>query len=516
MDFRWLLKKTAPIDELPNAQNQETISRELTENLDWLKQTFSYPDNKALTLREIYIPYFQQDGTLLFLDGATDTKSLENHVLEPLRSQTNSTVASNGSRPLISLLKRVLTSASGTEINERKKLLNDLLLGKSILLVNGQACALSIDTAGFQTRSISEPTNENVIKGPKEAFVESASVNRSLIRKQIKDHRLMTESVSIGEKTIIEVDIVYLKGVASPELVNDVKKRLQGINSDLVQSLSILEQFMELRSYSLIPSALLTERPDRACSFIHEGHIVLLMDNDPLAMVVPITFWSLFQTSEDMHLRWAYGNFIRLIRLFAMFVALLTPSIYIAVSTFHEEMLPTDLLLAIAATRERVPFPALIEVLIMETTFELVREAGIRIPKTIGPTIGIVGALILGQAAVEANIISPILVIVVALTGLSSFAIPEISFNFSVRITRFFILLTASFMGFYGIAVALTIILAYLASFESYGVPFLSPLAPHYRSSKDLVFRPPVWKQWLRPFNLRSQDKVRSNKPEGN
>jgi spore germination protein KA len=515
MNFRWLLKKSTATEEQPIAQDPIELSGNLHENLEWLKNTFSYPENKALTLREIYIPYFKQDGTLLYLDGATDRKSVEQHILEPLISQANIAEEPSEDSSLVSLLKKVLTSASGSIITERKKILNNLLQGSTILLVDGQACALSVDTAGFETRSISEPTNENVIKGPKEAFVESAAINRSLIRKQIKDYRLMTESVFIGEKTLKEIDVVYLKGVANPELVKEVKQRLQGINSDLVQSLSILEQFVELRSYSMIPSALLTERPDRACSFIHEGHIVLLMDNDPLAMVVPITFFSLFQTSEDMHLRWAYGNFIRLIRLFAMIVALLTPSIYIAISTFHEEMLPTDLLLAIAATRERVPFPALVEVLIMETTFELVREAGIRIPKTIGPTIGIVGALILGQAAVEANIISPILVIVVALTGLSSFAIPEISFNFTVRITRFFILLAASFMGFYGIAIALTFILAYLASFESFGVPFFSPLAPHYRSSKDLVFRPPVKKQWLRPFNLRTRDKVRNNKPEG-
>jgi spore germination protein KA len=224
----------------------------------------------------------------------------------------------------------------------------------------------------------------------------------------------------------------------------------------------------------------------------------------------------MFQTAEDYYLRWPYGNFVRLVRLLAVFVALMAPSIYIAVSNFHEEMIQTDLLLAIASTRERVPFPALIEVLIMEVAFELVREAGVRIPTVIGPTIGIVGALILGNAAVDANIVSPILVIIVALTGLSSFAIPEISFNFGIRIMRFIVLIAAAAMGFYGIALFLAGFLAYLVSLKSFDVPFLSPLAPYTRSSKDLLIRPPVFKMWLRPFNVSPQLKKRGNKPEGN
>jgi spore germination protein KA len=247
-----------------------------------------------------------------------------------------------------------------------------------------------------------------------------------------------------------------------------------------------------------------------------EGHIVLLMNNSPTSIITPVTFWSLFHAGEDQYLRWPEGNFLRVLRLLAIFVALFTPSIYVAVSNFHVEMLPTDLMLAIAATRERVPFSSILEVIFMEITFEILRESAVRVPSVVGPSIGIVGTLILGTAAVDANLVSPILVVIVAITGLSSFTIPGVSLNFAVRLLRFCMLLSAVMIGFYGIALFLAFLLAYLVSLKSFGVPFLSPMAPHQPSSKDMILRPPSWKQWLRPFSVSPKDKVRTKKPEGN
>lgn len=508
MDIRWFLhKKTSPALHPPSDDSR--LTEDMTANINEVMAAFSYPDNIALTVREVYIPFCSREGALLFVEGAADIKKLEERVLGPLMAQTGMKPAPE-QRILSELQKKVITASAGKKVRQLSEIIHDLLHGYTILVVQGESEALSLETPGFESRAVTEPEIENVLKGPKEAFIESAAANRSLIRKLLKDSQLMTEVITIGEKSNRDVYVLYIKDIADPVLVQKVKDKLSGVKSDLAQSLSILEQFIEERSYSLIPTALLTERPDRTCAFLREGHVVLLMDNSPMALIAPVTFWSLFQTSEDMHLRWAYGNFIRLVRLVAIFVALMTPSVYLAVSTYHEEMLPTDLLLAIAATRERVPFPAFVEVFLMELSFELVREAGIRIPKAIGPTVGIVGALILGQAAVEANIISPILVIIVAITGLSSFAVPEVSFNFAVRIMRFFMLVTANFMGVFGIAIVLTGMITYMASFKSFGVPFLSPLSPHYGSSKDMIARPPVWKQWVRPLNLHPLDRVRS------
>ncbi|GGA87588.1 hypothetical protein GCM10008025_32970 [Ornithinibacillus halotolerans] len=292
----------------------------------------------------------------------------------------------------------------------------------------------------------------------------------------------------------------------SDKLLNNIRNRLKSLDVDAIQNLGLLEQQIEVRKYSIFPTILYTERPDRASSFIEDGHIVLLMDNSPASLVLPATFWSFYHNSEDHYLRFPYGNFTRILRFLALFTTLFTSAMYVAVVTFHSEMIPPDLLLAIAATREKVPFPAAIEVFIMEIAFELIREAGLRVPSPIGPTIGIVGPLILGQAAVQANIVSPIVVIIVALGGLSSFAIGDISLNFSIRISRFLLLLSASLFGLYGISAFFTAGMFYLVSIKSFGVPYLSPMTPSYVSSGDTVFRKLLKHVVFRPGYLKPKD----------
>ncbi|TVY07803.1 spore germination protein [Paenibacillus cremeus] len=509
-----LLRQSAASKQPSGIPVQQRLGDHLESNVGFFKEAFSYPANNSLKIRELFIPVLELEAVILYIEGAVDTQKIQKHIIDPLLDP--SLILTSDEDITKSLLKGTLTTSDGYQILDIQACLNDLLNGNTLILFEGLSDALSIYTQGFEKRAISSPKTENVLIGPKESFVESAFTNRSLIRKHIKDVNLMFETILIDERAKNQISIVYLKDVAGPDLIDKVKKRVAQIGKSSVQTLSILAQHIEERPYSVIPTTIMTERPDRACSFILEGHVAILMENSPYALVVPVTFWALFQTAEDIYTRWAYGNFIRIVRLLAIFIALLLPSLYVAVSTFHEEMIQTDLLLAIGATRERVPFPALVEVLIMEVAFELIREAGIRIPTMMGPTIGIVGALILGQAAVDANIISPILVIIVALTGLSSFAIAEINFNFGVRILRFLVLFISSLLGFFGIALFLSALLAYMVSLKSFGVPFLSPLAPFNRSSNDMIYRSPVWKMWLRPTNQEPLDKVRGNKPEGN
>jgi len=325
------------------------------------------------------------------------------------------------------------------KVHELDLTILDVLNGNTILLIDGCDNGLSIDTVGFKHRNVERSQNETIIKGPQEAFTESGSVNRSLIRKQLRSPDLITEFITIGETSKCLISVLYLKNVVNPDLLNKVKNRINDLSNkvDGIEDTSILEQYLEERPYSPIPTILFTERPDRASAFIKEGHIVILTDHSPNCIIAPVTFWSFFHSGSDMYDRWIYGNFNRTIRMIAFIVSLLTPSIYLAITNFHPGSIPVDLLLSIAATREIVPFPAYIEVLIMEISFELVREAGVRIPQPIGPTIGIVGALILGQAAVEANIVSPILVIIVAITGIGSFALPDNNASYAIRIGRF-------------------------------------------------------------------------------
>ncbi|MGE5599565.1 MAG: spore germination protein, partial [Bacteroidota bacterium] len=360
-------------------------------------------------------------------------------------------------------------------------------------------------------RTIGMPLTENVVRGPQEGFVETLRANTAAIRRHLRAPSLVTELLTVGARNRADVAVMYLHDVANPKLVGEVKRRIEAVGRrvDFVNDSGTLEQLLEDHPRALVPQTLATERPDRCAAFLNEGHVVVLLATSPYALIIPTTFTMFIHTPEDYYLRWPYGTFVRVVRFFAGFVALLLPAFYVAVVNYHREMIPTDLLLAIAATRENVPFPALVEVIIMEGSFELIREAGVRIPSVIGPTIGIVGALILGQAAVAASIVSPILIIIVALTALSSFAVPNYSAAFSLRVLRFVFILLAAVLGFYGLAFGVMALSIHLVSLKSFGVPFMSPIAPYRRPNRDRIARPAVFAQRYRPWQLRPLDLIR-------
>ncbi|TDX48036.1 spore germination protein [Orenia marismortui] len=503
------LKRLFSSEDNSQGKTKDKLSNNLDKNLDKLKKSFSYPNNQDFKVRELYLENIEKKVVLILLKGMVDNDTIEQHIIHPLLED----IPIRKSKE-VDLVEEIITSKNATKLNYLGQVIDDILMGNTIILVEGYKQAISIATTKFSHRSVEKPTRESVLKGPNESFIESGDVNTSLIRKRLRDENLISEKIMVGKRSLSKVSMFYIKDIANPDLVERVRNRVKQIQSDGVLDVATLEQHIEERSYSLVPSVLYTQRPDRAVAFLQEGHIVLLMDSSPNCLIVPVTFWGLFHTSEDNYERWPYGNFIRLIRLVAFFITLLTPAVYIAVTNFHIEMIPTDLLFAIAATRERVPFPSVIEVLFMEVAFELLREAGIRIPTTIGPTIGIVGALILGNAAVEANLISPILVIVVALTGLASFTISDDSLNNMVRIMKFIFLGFSSLYGALGIVVVFICFLAYISYFKSFGTPFLAPMVPYYKSSNDLILRPPIWKQWLRPFYTDPEDDIRKKEPE--
>lgn len=496
-----------------NIDNSSYLDHEIfisyKQDKEYIEKIFFYPDNKDLIVREFCIKALNKNASIFFLNGMANEQIIINHILHPLMEDTAYEDCNDKKIENLIKVKKI------SRTNKIPQIVDDIIMGYTILMIDGYKEVFCLRTTSFEHRSVEKSTRENTMRGPQEAFVESKGINISLIRKRLRSEKLITENIMVGERSKNKVSIMYVSDLASPELVKEIKKRISEIQVDTIHSVDILEQHLEERPYSLIPSIQFTERPDRATAFLMEGHVVLLMDSSSDVLILPTTFWGLFHTGEDIYQRWAYGNFMRVVRLFAVFATLLTPALYVAITNFHIAMLPTDLLLAIAATRERVPFPVIIEVLLMESAFELLREAGVRIPTAIGPTIGIVGALILGQAAVEANVVSPILVIVVAITGLSSFAIPNNSLNFAVRISRFIFLFLGAFMGIFGIVIGLGMGISYLTSYKSFEVPFLAPFAPHYKSSKDVLFREPIWKQVLRPSHIKPQDKKRKETPKG-
>jgi spore germination protein KA len=498
--------------ELPEDETSEKLTKILAKNRSRLEEIFELPGNMDIVIRHFHIPAVKKDALIIYIDGLTDRNTQNFAVLQPLMILDQEPVSAHD--PVDVIYQKLLP---GHQIDKNKKItevVNGVLDGSTVLLIEGADEALIIETKGWEHRNIGTPVSEHVVRGPQEAFNETFRANTASIRRYLRDPKLVTEIFRVGRRSRNQVAIMYIKDVANPELVAEVKYRIQSIadTTDYIPETGALEEYIEDHPRSLIPQMLSTERPDRLSAHIREGYIGIIMANSPYSLAVPTNFAIFLHAAEDYYLRWPFGNFLRFIRASAIFIALLLPAVYIAVVNYHQEMIPTDLLLAITASRETVPFPSIVEILFMEFSFELIREAGTRIPSIIGPTIGIVGALILGQAAVAASIVSPILIIVVAVTALGSFVVPNYNASFTIRLLRFGFTILGGFLGFFGIAFGVFMMALHVSALTSFGVPFLTPIAPSQPKSSDRVIRPMNSNQPYRPIYLRPLDWIRQNK----
>jgi spore germination protein KA len=458
------------------------------------------------------IPSLKLDALLIYIDGMTDRNTQNFAVLEPLMLLSRSEL--DVDEPILTAYEQLVPGQQIQKSSSLKDIVEGILDGSSILMIDGSAEALIIETKGWEHRGIGTPSNEPVVRGPQEAFNEMFRANTASVRRYIKDPKLITEIMRVGRRSKTIVGLMYIKDIADPKLVEEVKYRINSISEtvDFISESGALEEFLEDHPRSLLPQMLSTERPDRVGAHLREGYVSVVMANSPFSLVIPTNFSIFLHAAEDYYLRWPFSNFLRILRSAAIFAALFLPAFYIAVVNYHQEMIPTDLLLAMTAAREAVPFPAIIEILFMEFSFELIREAGVRVPSIIGPTIGIVGALILGQAAVSASIVSPILIIVIAITALASFVVPNYNATFTIRILRFLFILLAAFLGFFGISFGIFLMVLHAASLSSFGVPFLTPIAPYHPENKDRVIRPRAYDQPNRPIFLRPLDWIRQEK----
>lgn len=373
--------------------------------------------------------------------------------------------------------------------------------------------AFDIEVKGFQQRSIDKPSNETVIKGPHEAFVENIRTNTSLIRRIINNENLIIENIEVGKITKTKCAVCYMDNITNSDLIHEVKYRLNNLEVDSVLSAGELEQLIVDSNNLGIPQVLSTERPDKATKYLLNGRVIIIINGSPYALIMPAVLIDFLTSPEDSNLKVNFGNFLRGLRVLACFITLLLPGLYIAVTSFHQEILPTSLLYSILASRASVPFPIIAEILLMEFSFELIREAGLRVPSAIGSTIGIVGALVLGQAAVSAGIVSPILIIIVAITGIASFAIPDFSFGFHLRYFRFLFILLGYMAGFLGIAIGLFVYISLLCSLQSFGVSYTTPFAPAVNSKGNSYLLPPIWKReyrapYVAPKKEEEQEKI--------
>nr|WP_295971356.1 spore germination protein [uncultured Bacillus sp.] len=494
------------LKEQSGAQNEKIkkkdISTRYEKNLETFKVLFSIPKNTDVKLREFTIRSLNRRAFILYLSTMVDIKNIQETILEKLITYDHSTTKIQN----IVTYPILKTASNIGEITEF------ITGGITALFIEGDEECYLFETTKTRGRSIETSQNEVIVKGAKESFNEKVIDNIALIRKKIKNENLIVESQVVSKRSRNDVFLVYQNDLVNQDLLKAIQEKLKSLDTDTILDLSILEQYLEERPKSFFPTLLYTERPDRAASFLEEGYIVLLMSNSPSCLILPATFWSIFHSPEDHYLRMPYGNFVRILRIVAMFIAFFTSSFYVAITNYHVGMIPPDLLMAIAGTRERVPFPSIMEILLMEIAFELIREAGLRVPSPIGPTIGIVGALILGQAAVQANMISPIVIIVIALSGLSSFIISDVSLNFAIRMIRFLFIFSSGFMGIYGATALFIGGLFYLVSLKSFGTPYFAPMTPHYFSSKDLIIRHIPIKERIRPGYLKTKDIVKNRK----
>lgn len=517
--FKKVFKKTPNRQSNQNQglQKKSPLSIELQQNLQRIRQALG--NSSDIPIREIRIGRKGNiQAAVIFTDGLADSKSINDFIMKSLmldvRELALGEKISNEPNVLQLVKEQALTVGGIKDVTDFDTLLTAIVSGDTALLIDGYDQGIIVGMRGWEDRGVQEPTAQTVIRGPKEGFSETLRTNTALIRRKIKDPNLWLESRQIGRVTKTDVSIMYIKGIVHAKVLDEVRERLDRIDIDGILESGYIEELIQDEVYTPFPTIYNTERPDVVAAGLLEGRVAILVDGTPYVLIVPALFGQFYQAAEDYYQRADIGTLIRLLRYISLAIALLGPSLYIAITTFHQEMLPTQLVIGLAAQREGVPFPAFIEAVMMEITFEILREAGVRMPRAVGQAVSIVGALVIGQAAVEAGIVSAAMVIVVAITAIASFVLPSFNMAISIRIIRFGLMALAASFGLFGITIGLIAIVLHLCSLRSFGVPYMSPFAPFIpEDQKDMMLRVPIWGMFSRPRLISQKNVVREENP---
>lgn len=482
----------------PAPKKPENVSDNIEDNLDYIKKRFDYPHNNDVIIRELTLNENIQ-AFLVFYDGMCDGTSINDGIIKPLLEIPLFSGQDRYSADTI--LEKLVIHNQVTKSADFDSIIDDVNFGSCGIFVDGIPEGFAADVKDWPHRSVDKAENEQSIYGPQEAFADMLRGNSAQVRKYLKTEKLICEKITVGNVSKTRGVIMYLSDIANEELVGEVRRRINGISTDYVLSVEELSMLIEDSPLMLTGHILATERPDRVARALSEGRVAIIMNGSPRALILPTNAYELTHTSADAYLRTDFANASRFIRLISIFISVLLPGLFIAITMYHEEMLPTYLLYAISASRENVPFPSIVELLLMELSFEMIREAGVRMPGPLGSILGIVGGLILGQAAVSAKIVSPIMIIVVAITGIGSFATADYSLGWSFRLLKIIFILLGGSSGFFGIALGIFAYSVLVASTKSFGIPFLSPL-PGKDLYKNAIFVPSIWKSEKRPEYL--------------
>ena len=518
MFFEFFVRKIKFLNHYRNYQQNNTentikerpikIKKQLRENLDSLKTILgNSSDLKIHPFR--FGPNSSMAAVLVFIDGLVDNAILTNAILRSVQSWQFKDNSFPLEDELISVLEQEALCAGDVEIvKSLSDVISNCLSGNTALLVDGCVSGLIVNTKRWDKRNVTEPNSETVVRGPREGFTENLRTNTALIRRKISNKQLRVENMILGQKTRTNVCLMYLSGVVNMKVVEAVKYRIKHMDVDSILESGYIEEYIEDAPFSPFGTVGYSEKPDVVAARILEGRTAIVVDGTPFVLTAPMLFIESFQTAEDYYMRPLYASITRILRFIAYFITVFGPSIYIALTAFHQELLPTTLLFTIANAREGTPFPVFIEAMIMIFAFEILREGGIRLPRPVGQAVSIVGALIMGDAAVSAGLVGAPVVITVAITAVAGFLVPMQ--NESGSILRVVMMVLASFLGWYGISMGFLALLIHLGSLTSFGVPYFDGFAWN-RNLQDSVVRMPLWTMVKRPKDIAQGDTTRTH-----
>ncbi|MEW6696998.1 MAG: spore germination protein [Bacillota bacterium] len=490
-------------------QNQKKpVDANLEHVIEQLEQIFG--GTSDLVLRKLLIGAGSKPALVVYLENMADKKILSEGIIAKLQEAPPEFLDN------VKVTAHSILAVSKVSVTaDLNRVVSRILSGDTGIFLAGSSRAIIAATGGWETRSIQYPETEVNVEGPKEGFIESIDVNMTLLRRRLRNSNLRFETITLGTRTNTEVAVAHLQGVTDPGIVAEVKRRLKAIHKDGILTVEILHEFLRDQPYSPFPTIAKTERPEKVVACLLEGRVAVLLDGYPFVLVAPMTFAMFLQAGDDYYQSFYYGTFVRWIRIFAFVITLVLPSFYIALVTHHWEMMPTALALSLAGGRAGVPFPYFLEALAMEFTFEVLREAGIRMPRAVGQAVSIVGALVIGQSAVQAGLVSPGIVIIVAFTGIASFAIPVYEASTPFRLLRFPLIFVTAGLGLPGLVAGVMMIWGHMTSLTSFGVPYLAPFVPlQSKDLKDTLFRVPQWAMFTRPQSIPSMDPKRLDDPK--
>lgn len=478
------------------------VSKSIKENLAFLKDAFEKSKNFDLVLREFKIKFKDgfSDAFLVFYDGLSNKELINRDILNPLMIEgIDKNIPDESLEDTI--YKCMISQAPNSKQTNLKDIIDLICFGNAAVFVDGCSCAFVADVKGWGNRGVGRPVSEAVLSGPQEGFSEIVMTNIALVRKILKDPNLIAENISIGTKSKTPCALMYINGVTNISLVKEARRRLSKIRTEYIFSSEDVEMFIEDSTLFPLPQLLKTERPDRAAAQLADGKVIVIVQGSPFVLIIPAVAGDLLETAEDNYVRVAEASFMRLVRIMGCFLAVLLPGIFISTVLYHHESIPTDLLFAIEASREQMPFPIALELVIMSLSFELIKEASIRVPDPIGSTLGIVGGLILGQSAVSANIASPLLIIIVSIAALGTFAAPSASISRAISVLQLVFIFLGAVMGFLGVSFGVFALFSYLAASKTFGVPYLE-----YFGNGGIFMVAPIWRREKRPGKLKPQE----------